>query len=456
MTTTPTASAPAALLPDARELEPRLEAALALATALGASAAECHLGVSRGLSVSVRQGEVESVQFQRDRDLAVTVFFGHRTGSASTTDLSEAALRRTVEAACAIARAGGEDPCVGLADPARLCRTFPDLGLHHPHTLEPEAAIDLARACEAAAFAADARIRQSEGASVDTREALNLYANSHGFLGHRRSTDYSLGCAAIAIGPDDAMQLGHWYSSARRFDALEAPEAIGRRAGERAAARLGGRSLSTRTAPVLFPPEVARGLFGHFIGAISGSALYRRASFLHGKLGEPVFAACVSARQMPFLIGAAGSSAYDQEGVATTERQLIDRGVLGGYLLGSYSARKMGLESTGNAGGIYNLVIEPTVDGGLEALARQMGEGLIVTDLMGQGVNTMTGDYSRAASGFWVEHGVIAYPVDEITIAGNLSAMYRGIAAVGSDVDTRGGVRTGSVLVEAMTIAGSA
>ncbi|WP_022976224.1 metalloprotease PmbA [Nevskia ramosa] len=452
-----TATPPARIqgLPEARDLEPRLHAALALAQSLGASAAESYLGVSRGLSVAVRQGEVESVQFQRDRDLSVTVFFGHRTGSASTTDLSDAALKRTVEAACAIARVGGEDPCIGLADPSRMAREFPDLDLYHPAIVEPEAAIDLARECEAAAFAADARITQSEGASVDTRESLSLYANTHGFLGCRRATDYSLGCAAIAVD-GDAMQVGHWYSATRRYADLDAAAAIGKRAGERAAARLGGRSVSTQTAPVLFPAEVARGLFGHFIGAISGASLYRRASFLHGKLGEAVFASRVSARQMPWLLRGASSSAYDQEGVATTERQLIDHGVLGGYLLGSYSARKLGMESTGNAGGIYNLIVDSTFDGGLEALAREMGHGLIATDLMGQGVNTVTGDYSRAASGFWVENGVIAYPVDEITIAGNLATMYRGIAAIGSDVDTRGGVRCGSVLIDAMTVAGGA
>lgn len=453
MTASLSAQTPAPHLPDARDLEPRLLAALDLAKSLGASAAESNLGVSRGLSVAVRQGEVESVQFQRDRDLSITVFFGQRTGSASTTDLSDAALRRTVEAACAIARVGGEDPAVGLADPARLAKNFPDLDLYHPHVVEPDAAIERARECEAAAFAVDARITQSEGASVDTRESLSLYANTHGFVGRRRATDYSLGCAAIAVD-GEAMQLGHWYSSSRRFDDLEAAAAIGRRAGERAAARLGAKSLSTRTAPVLFPPEVARGLFGHFIGAISGGALYRRASFLHGKLGETVFAERVTARQRPFLPRAAGSSAYDQEGVATVERTLVDRGVLGGYLLGSYSARKLGLETTGNAGGVFNLVIDSTFDGGLDALAREMGTGLIATDLMGQGVNTVTGDYSRAASGFWVENGVIVHPVEEVTIAGNLAAMYRAIAAIGSDVDTRGGVRCGSVLIEAMTIAG--
>ncbi|MDR3418226.1 MAG: metalloprotease PmbA [Nevskia sp.] len=449
-----TSPASAQNLPAPAELQPRLQQTLELARRNGASAAEAHLGVSRGLSVSVRKGEVESVQFQRDRDLSITVFFGQRTGSASTTDFSEAALVRTVEAACAIARAGGEDPCVGLADAELMARDFPDLDLCHPWDLGAETAVELARDTEAAAFAVDPRITQSEGASVDTRHALHLYANTHGFLGVRESTDHSLSCAAIAV-QDDSMQLGHWYTTARSRDELEAPAQVGRKAGERAAARLGARGISTRTAPVLFPAEMARGLFGHFIGAISGGALYRRASFLLNKLGEPVFAPAISARQLPFLPRAAGSSAYDQEGVATRERTLLDRGVLSGYLLGSYSARKLGLTTTGNAGGVYNLVVEPNFAGGLEALTREMGEGLIVTDLMGQGVNLVTGDYSRGAAGFWVENGAIAYPVQEVTIAGNLAAMFGGIRAVGNDVDVRGGVRCGSVLVEAMTVAGS-
>ena len=447
--------APVQILPSAAELEPRLAQALEAAKRCGASSAEAHLSVSRGLSVSVRMGEVESVQFQRDRELSVTVFFGHRTGSASTTDLGDAALKRTVEAACAIAQAGGEDPCVGLADAALMATRFPDLDLLHPHELSAETGIELARECEAAAFAADTRITQSEGSSIDTQQSLHLYANTHGFIGRRAATDYSLGCAAIAVD-GAAMQLGHWYSTARRFADLEAGVAIGRRAGERAAARLGARSLSTRTAPVLFPAEVARSLFGHYLGAISGGALYRRASFLYGRLGEQVFAERVTARQLPFIPRAAGSSAYDQEGVATSERFLIDHGVLGGWLLGSYSARKLGLATTGNAGGVYNLVVDSTFDGGLEALAREMGSGLMVTDLMGQGVNTVTGDYSRGAAGFWVENGAIGFPVDEITIAGNLGTMLRGIQAIGNDVDTRGGVRCGSVLIEAMTIAGDA
>jgi len=451
MTTQP----PAQNLPSVAELQPRLAQALELATRGGAGAAEAHLGASRGLSVSVRMGEVESVQFQRDRDLSVTVYFGQRTGSASTTDLSEAALARTIEAACAIAKAGGEDPCMGLADAELMAKEFPDLDLSHPWDVSAETAIEMAREAEAAAFAADKRVTQSEGASVDTRHSLHLYANTHGFFGQRDATDHSLGVAAIAV-QGEAMQLGHWYTSSRRAADLDAGPAVGRKAGERAAARLGARGIATRTAPVLFPAEVARGLFGHFIGAISGGALHRRASFLLDKLGQPVFASRVNARQLPFILRAAGSSAYDQEGVATRERVLLDQGVLGGYLLGSYSARKMGLVSTGNAGGIFNLVVDSTFAGGLEALAREMGEGLIVTDLMGQGVNNVTGDYSRGASGFWVENGAIAFPVQEVTIAGNLANIFQGIQAIGDDVDTRGGVRCGSVLVEAMTVAGEA
>jgi PmbA protein len=344
---------------------------------------------------------------------------------------------------------------MGLADAALMATEFPDLDLSHPWDLSAEHAIELARETEAAAFAVDPRVKQSEGAGVDTRHSLHLYANTHGFFGARESTDHSLACAAIAV-QDEAMQLGHWYTSARRRTDLEAGPAVGRRAGERAAARLGARGLATCTAPVLFPAEVARGLFGHFIGAISGGALYRRASFLLDKLGEPVFADKVTARQRPFIPRAAGSTAYDQEGVATRERTLINAGRLGGWLLGSYSARKLGLATTGNAGGVFNLVVEPTFAGGLDALAREMGRGLIVTDLMGQGVNLVTGDYSRGAAGFWVENGAIAFPVEEVTIAGNLAAMFRGIQAIGSDVDLRGGVRTGSVLIEAMTVAGEA
>jgi len=448
-----TASAPSQNLPSAAELQPWLARALDAAKQLGASAAEASVSVSRGLSVGVRMGEVESVQFQRDRDLSISVLFGQRTGSASTGELSETGLQRAVEAACAIARASGEDPCVGLADAALMATRFPDLDLCHAWNLSAEAAIDLAKECEAAAFAADARISQSEGASVDTRHSLSLYANTHGFIGARESTDHSLSCVAIA-GSGEAMQNGHWYSAARAADDLDTPAAVGQRAGERAAARLNAQGLSTRSTPVLFPAEVARGLFSHFLGAISGGALYRRASFLLDRLGETIFAERVNAAQRPYLLRAAASSAFDSEGVATAERSLVANGVLQGYLLGSYSARKLGLATTGNAGGIYNLVVDSTFDGGLDALIREMGEGLIVTDLMGQGVNTVTGDYSRGASGFWVENGAIAYPVQNLTIASTLPDIFCGIQAIASDVDTRGSVRCGSILIDHMTVAG--
>lgn len=448
-----TVAVSASNLPTAAELQPWLSRALEAACRAGATAAEANVGVSRGLTVSVRMGEVEKLEFQRDRDLSLTVYFGQRTGSASTGELTDAGLARAVEAACNIARASGEDPCVGLADPALMARRFPDLDLLHPWNLAPDTAVDLARACEAAAFAADRRVTQSEGATVDTRHSLSLYANTHGFLGVRHSSEHSLSCVAIAVDGED-MQNGYWYSVGRAENDLDSPQSVGERAGRRAAARLGAKGLTTRTAPVLFPAEVGRGLFGHFIGAISGGALYRRASFLLGKLDQPVFHERISAWQRPFIPRAAASSAYDQEGVATADRALIERGVLRGYLLGSYSARKLGLTTTGNAGGVYNLVVDSTHDGGFEQLLREMGTGLVVTDLMGQGVNQVTGDYSRGASGFWVENGVIAYPVQGITIAGRLPEMYQGIQAIGSDVDTRGVVRCGSVLIDRMTVAG--
>jgi PmbA protein len=440
-------------IPSAADLQPWLQRMLDAAARAGAGAAEVQLGVSRGLSVGVRLGEVESVQFQRDRDLSLTVYFGQRSGSATATELSEESIARTVAAACAIARVGGEDPCVGLADPARMATYFPDLDLFHPWAISTDEAIDLARDCERAALAVDPRLTQSEGAGVDTRQSISGYANSHGFIGFRRSTDHAVSCSPIAV-QGESMQVGNWYTTARCADDLQACADVGRIAGERAIARLGARRIATRTAPVLFPPQLARGLFGHFVGAISGSSLYRRASFLLDKAGEQIFPATLTARQLPLLPRGAASSAYDHEGVATAERVMIDKGVLTGYLLGSYSARKLGLETTGNAGGIYNLAIEPTFVGGRDALLREMGSGFLVSELMGQGANTMTGDYSRGASGFWVENGEIQFPVQEVTIAGNLREMFLGMAAIGDDIDTRGGIRSGSVLLDSMTIAG--
>ncbi len=440
-------------LPLSADLEPLVQRVLDAARSSGATQAEAGLSHSRGFTVSVRKGEVESLEFQRDRDLSLTVYFGRRKGSASTGDLSDAGIRQAVEAACAIAQVTEEDPCSGLADPARLATVFPDLQLDHPWDIRPEQAVELARACEAAAMAVDARITQSEGASLSTQRGVSLYANSHGFIGRRSGTQHSLSCAVIASDANGNMQRDYWYDGGRDALAMTTPEAIGRRAGERTVARLGARRLSTRTAPVLYVPQMARSLFGHFIGAISGGSLYRRASFLLDHLDQPVFAPQITLEQKPFLLRASSSAAFDQEGVATSERTIVEQGVLRGWLLGSYSARKLGLESTGNAGGVFNLLVSHGAHD-YEQLIREMGTGLIVTELMGQGANGVTGDYSRGAAGFWVENGEIAYPVENATIAGNLLDMYGRIREIGCDVDTRSNIRCGSVLIDGMTIAG--
>ena len=446
-------NAPAELLPTADHLESRVSLALDAARAGGASQAEASLSASRGLSVGVRNGEVESLEFQQDRELGVTVYLGHSKGNATTGDLSEAGIRGAVEAALAIARATGEDPCNGLADAAMMATARPDLDLDHPWDVSAETAIELARRCEAAAFAVDARITGSEGAGVSSHRGRSVYANSHGFVGHRCGTQHSLSCAVIASSGDD-MQRDYWYSNARAHGDLMDADVIGARAGRRALARLGAQPLGTRVAPVLFPPELARGLWGHFIGAISGGALYRKASFLLDRLHQPVFSPIVQLEQQPHLPRAAASAAWDGEGVATQPRVLVRDGVLEGWLLGSYSARKLGLQSTGNAGGVYNLMVRPG-DEDFEALVRRMGTGLIVAELLGHGINLVTGDYSRGAAGFWVENGEIVHAVDELTIAGNLAAMFKDIVAIGADVDPLAGVRTGSVLIEKMTIAGA-
>lgn len=439
-------------LPASEELAPVLARVLDAARAQGATAAEAGLSYARGFSIGVRNAEVESLEFQRDRSLSLTVYFGHRKGTATTSDLSERGIMDGVAAACAIARVTEEDPCAGLADASLMARHFPDLDLDHDWAVTPDAAIELAVRCEAAALAVDRRIERSEGASVGTIRSVSGYANTHDFYGFRQVTEHSVSCAVVATGPGE-MQRDYWYDSARDPARLMDAEAIGRRAGERTVARLGSRKIGTRQAPVLFVPEVARGLFGHLVGAISGGSLYRRSSFLVDKLGEAIFPEHVTIEQRPFLPQASGSSAYDQEGVATRDRTLIDRGVLQGWLLGSYSARKLGLETTGNAGGVFNLCVNPGTSS-FEQLVADMGQGLIVTELMGQGVNSVTGDYSRGAAGFWVENGRIAFPVEGLTIAGNLLEMYRGIQALGNDVDVRSNVRAPSVLLDRMMIAG--
>ena len=421
----------------------------------GATQCEADASVSRGLSVSVRLGEVDTVEYQRDRGLAVTVYFGQRKGSASTADLGRAAVAETVAKACAIARYTAEDSFAGLVEPEALARDIPDLDLDHPWELTPERAIELARSCEAAGLAVDARLGNSEGASVGSQRHSGMYANSLGFLAGYSATSHSISCSLIAEAGEE-MQRDHWYSVARDAADLEDAERIGRIAGERALARLGARRLTTRKAPVAFTPDTARGLVSHFIGAIRGTSQYRKASFLLDAAGSQVFPAFLQMHERPHIPKALASSPFDQEGAATRDRELVQDGVLAGYVLGSYSARRLGLKTTGNAGGVHNLIVGAS-DGGLrerEFLAR-LDTGLLVTELMGQGVNGVTGDYSRGASGFWVERGVIQHPVQEVTIAGNLKTMYREIVALGADLDERGAIRAPSVLISEMTIAGA-
>ncbi len=420
----------------------------------GASQCEADASLQRGLTATVRLGEVDTVEYQRDRGLGVSVYFGKRKGSASTADLSAEAVRATVEKACTIARYTAEDEASGLADPQDLAREIPDLDLCHPWSLEPDEAVELARACETAGLEVDARLTNSEGASVSSQRGVRIYGNSHGFLGGYASTSHTVTCVLLAQQGDD-MQRDYWYSTARDPADLESTEAIGRRAGERAVARLGARKLATRRAPVIFAPDMARGLIRSFLAAIRGGSQYRRSSFLLDTAGQELFPPFLQIEERPHIAKALGSSPFDDEGVATRDRTLVRDGVLQGYVLDSYSARKLGLKTTGNAGGVHNLFV--TAPGSvlpLEDLLRRAGNALYVTELMGQGVNPVTGDYSRGASGYWVENGVLAYPVHEITIAGNLRDMYRSLVALGADIDMRGSIQMGSVLVDGMTIAG--
>ncbi len=425
---------------------------LARARAQGASQAEVSCDEDRGLNVNVRMGAVESVESTRDRSIGITVYFGQRKGSASTADLRPESLEATVAQACAIARYTEDDPASGLADAERMATDVREFDSWHPWRLEADEAVDLALACEAAGRDADPRIANSDGASASTGESIGVYANSHGFLGRERDTHHSISCALIA-GEGEDMQRDGWYSLALAREDLEIPAAIGRRAAERTLARLQPRTLPTGTLPILFHAEVARSLFGHLLGAVSGSALYRGASFLLDSVGTQVLPDWCAVRERPFLMRGMRSSAFDAEGVATRESDLVRDGILQRYILGSYSARKLGLQSTGNAGGVFNLEVASNA-AGLDALVRDMGTGLLVTELMGQGVNAITGDYSRGAAGFYVENGEIAYPVDGITIAGNLRGMLRGIQAIGSDIDARSHIRVGSILVGRMTVAG--
>ena len=430
-------------------------AALAIDTARrkGASASEAALSRSAGLDVNVRLAEVETIEHTRDNSFGVTVYFGNSKGSASSTDLGAPAVRETVEAACRIARHTAQDEFSGLADPERMAVDPPDLDLFHPWAISTEEAIALALETETAARDHDARITNSDGASVSRHDGDYVYGNSHGFLEGCSSSRNSVSCVVIAED-SSGMQRGYWYSSVRNPAGLEPASQIGLTAARRTIDRLGARKLDTRTAPVLYEADIARGVIGHFVAAVRGANLYRKASFLVDRLGERVMADSLRIHEQPHLRGALASAAFDGEGVATTPRDLVTGGVLRGYVLDSYSARKLGVSTTGNAGGIHNLTVDPGSKS-FEALLGEMDTGLLVTELMGMGINIVTGDYSRGAAGFWVEGGEIAYPVEEITIAGNLADMFLGIREVGADVDTRGAIRTGSLLVDRMTIAGS-
>ncbi len=426
---------------------------LDLARAAGATAVEVDVSEGYGQNVTVRLGELETIEHNRDKDIGVTVYFGARRGTASTSDFSPEALRDTVQAACTIARQTAEDPFAGLADPALLAGPdIADPDLFRPWDISVEEAAELALRCEAAALAVDPRIRNSEGASLSNHASQFVYANSHGFMGGYPSSHHSLGCTVI-VGEGDSMQRDYWYTSARGADGMEPAEQVGRMAGERTVRRIGTRRLATGRMPVLFEAPIAAGLFGSFVNAVSGGSLYRKSSFLPDSAGTQVFAPHVTLHESPFVPLGFGSSPFDNEGVATRARDVVKAGVVQGYFLGSYSARKLGLQSTGNAGGAHNLSVSDTGQD-FAGLLREMKDGLLVTDMLGHGINPVTGDYSRGAAGFRVEGGEIAYPVEEITIAGNLKNMFREIRAIGTDRLVRGSRICGSILVDGMTVAG--
>ena len=438
-------------LPDQQELSTMVSQALEMAQSLGATSAEAGMSYASGLNVTVRMDEVETLEYNRDRSLGVTVYLDHKKGSASTSDWRPHAIEEVVKAAIAIAKYAGEDPYSGLADADRMAKDILDLDLYHPWGLDAEQAIELATQCEQAARSYQG-ITNSEGASVSTRSGISLYGNSHGFVGAYNSTRHSISASVIA-DDNNGMQRDYWYTMARDANDMDAADAVGHRAAKRTLKRRNARKLKTMKVPLIFHAEVASSLFQHFISAISGGNLYRQSSFLLDHLGKQIFPEFMQIREQPHLAKALGSAAYDQEGVQTTARSIVDKGILQGYVLSSYSARKLGMETTGNAGGVHNLQIEPS-DTDFDGLLRQMDTGLIVTELMGQGINIVTGDYSRGAAGYWVENGEIVYPVEEITIAGNLSDMFKNVVQIANDVDYRGNIHTGSLLVENMTIAG--
>ena len=429
-----------------------LEQAVAYAKTQGADAVEVAANNDKGFSISARLGDVETVEHHNQRSLGITVYRGQAKGSATTNDIKPASIQQTVDAALNIAGHTAEDKFSGLADAELMAYDYPQLDLDHAWQITPEQALELAIQCENSGRD-DKRIVNSEGATVNSIRTQISYANSHGFVGDYFGTRHSVSCAVVA-GDDKGMQRDYWYSVTRDAKQLEEVDSIGRTARERTVRRLSGRSIKTCTVPVLFEPSVARTIFGHFFSAISGSALYRQASFLVDSLEKQIFPDWISIEENPHIAGGLGSAPFDNEGVRTQKREVVSDGILQGYVLSSYSARKLGLQTTANAGGIHNIQIK---NSGLsqQELLKNMGTGVLITELIGHGVNTVTGDYSRGAAGFWIENGEIQYPVEEITVAGNLADMFMNISAIGNDTDLHGNIQCGSILIDHLTIAGS-
>jgi len=438
---------------DAEKLEDIVSMVLDMARQQGMDQAEVAASHDIGLTATARLWDVESLEYTNDRGIGITVYKDRRKGGASTSDFSVGALREAVQKACTFAKFTASDEYAGLADAELMCKDPPDLDLWHPWDLDAAAAIGIAVECEDAARSHDSRITNSEGATVATHSGVRAYANTHGFLASYPKSSHSLSC--IVVGEENGdMERDYWYSAARNAATLESAASVGALAASRTVSRLGARKIRTATAPVLLAPEIARGFIGHAIGAISGGAQYRKSSFLLNAAGEAVFPAFMRIEERPHIPGGMASAPFDADGVRTRDRDLVVDGVLQGYVLSAYSARRLGLNTTGNAGGAHNLIVPGTAEG-LDALMREMGTGLVVHELIGQGVNAVTGDYSRGAVGYWVENGTIAYPVHEVTIAGNLRDLYRNIVAIGRDQDCRGGIRCGSVLISEMKIAGA-
>lgn len=433
------------------ELEQRVAFILDESRRQGATACEVGVSQNTGLSVGVRQGEVETVEFNRDQGFAITLYAGQRKGSASTSDTSDQAIRSAIEAALGIARHASEDSFAGLADPELMASALPDLDLYHPWALSAEQAIERALVCENAALEMDSRLT-SDSANISTQQGCRVYGNSNGFIGSSLGTRHSAS-AVMIVASDQGMQRDYWYGVDRLAENLPTAEALGRKAAQRTLARLGTRTVKTAKVPVLFAADQASGLLGHLIGAIAGGAVYRQSTYLLDAMGQPIFPDWVTIDERPYMPRALGSSAFDGDGLATREQAFVEQGVLRSWVLGTYSGRKLNLPSTANAGGVHNLHVTSNA-GDLQALLKEMGTGLLVTELMGQGINGVTGDYSRGAGGFWVEGGEIQFPVQEVTIAGNLKDMFANLRCVGSDIERRGNNLTGSWLVDGMTVGG--